>query len=210
MLEYEKKLHFDEHYKKLHSLNVSQRIGGLIWGIAGYFVMYTALKYVLMFIPDFRPWNDIGTWLTFCTIPFSRYDAVYFAFGLIANCYGSIRLMKITAQNHSVKDEKSSAPTKLLTDGCYAKVRHPMYGTFIILQSSLLLSLRSFIGIIFALVVVTFQYFNAAWEEKKKLIPLFGDDYREYSRVVHSMLLKKWEILILTAAVLINLMGFMI
>ena len=210
MLEYEKKLHFDEHYKKLQSMNVSQEIGRLTWSVAGYFILYTALKYVLMFIPDFRPWNNIGTWFTFCTIPFSRYDTVYFAFGLIANCYGSIRLMKITAQNHSVKNEKSGSPTKLLTNGCYAKVRHPMYGTFIILQSSLLLSLRSFIGIIFAIVVVAFQYFNAAWEEKKKLIPLFGDDYRVYSSAVRGILLKKWEIFVLAAVALFSLAGFII
>ncbi|MGE4353840.1 MAG: isoprenylcysteine carboxylmethyltransferase family protein [Oscillospiraceae bacterium] len=210
MLEYEKRLHFDEHYKKLQSLNVTQRIGRLLWGIVGYVVIYAVLKYVLMFIPDFQPWNDIREWFAFCTIPFSKCDCVYITFGLVANCYGSIRLMKITAQNHSVKDNKSGARTRLLTDGCYAKVRHPMYGSFIIMQSSLLLSLRSFIGIILALVVTAFQYFNAAWEEKKKLIPLFGDDYRDYSRVVRGMLLKKWEILILAAMVFFSLIGFII
>lgn len=210
MLEYEKKLHFDEHYKKLQSFNVAQRIGSLIWSIAGYVLIYAVLKYVLIFVPDFQPWSNIGAWFTFFTVPFSKYDCVYFTFGLIANCYGSMRLMKITAQNHSVKNERSGTATKLLTDGCYAKLRHPMYGTFIILQSSMLLSLRSFIGIIFALVVVAFQYFNAAWEEKKKLIPLFGDEYKDYSRLVHGMLLKKWEILILAAVTFISLIGLII
>lgn len=207
MLEYEKRLHFDEHYKKLESLNPVQKIGKSIWGVIGYFLIYIALKYILLSIPDFRPWNTSEVWFTFCTITFLKYDGFYFTFGLIASCYGNIRLAKITAQNHSVKDISSGAPLKLLTDGGYSKVRHPMYGTFIILQSSLLLSLRSFIGIILALFVIIVQYFNAAWEERTKLIPLFGDDYRNYSRAVHGILLRKWEIFVLAAVILISFIG---
>lgn len=209
MLEYEKKLHFDEHYKKLQSLNISQKIGGFIFGVVGYVAIYTALKYALVFIPDLQPWKSVGPWFTFCGIPFSKLDGVYFIFGLIANCYGSIRLAMITAQNHSVQDDKNRAPAKLLTDGWYAKVRHPMYGTFIILQSSLFLSLRSFIGIVCALGVFAFQYFNAAWEEIRSLIPLFGEEYREYSRRVRGLLLRKWEILVIAAVAIFGFIGLM-
>jgi protein-S-isoprenylcysteine O-methyltransferase Ste14 len=210
MLEYEKRLHFDAHYQKLQSLTVAQRTGKLIGSVAGYVVIYAVLRYILTVVPDYQPWNNAEVWFTFCTIPFSKFDCVNFIFGLAANCYGSIRLMKITAENHNVKDDKSGAPTKLLTTGCYAKARHPMYGTFIILQSSLLLSLRSFIGIILAAIVIAFQYFNAAREEKKKLIPLFGDDYRAYTGVVRCALLKRWEILVLAAAAFWSLIGFIV
>lgn len=209
MLEYEKKLHFDEHYRKLQSLNVMQGIGRSVWGVIGYTVIYAALKYILTFIPDLQPWNDFGTWFTFYTIPFSKYDCAYFIFGLAASCYGSIHLVKITVQNHSVKDAESGAPNQLLTEGCYAGVRHPMYGTFIIIQSSLFLSLRSFIGIMLALFVIAFQYLNAAWEEKK-LVLLFGDAYSDYVQAVRGRLLKKWEIFILAAVVMFSLIGFAI
>ena len=208
VLDYEKKLHFDEHYKKLQSLNGTQKAGKLLWGEAGYVIVFILLKYVLRYLPDLQPWNHAGVWFTFCSIPFSKYDCPYIIYGLIANCYGSIRLIKITTQNHSVKDKNNGVPLNLLTDGCYAKVRHPMYGTFIILQSSLLLSLRSLIGIIVALGVVVFQYFNAKWEEKKKLIPLFEKNYLNYSKVACNILLEKWEIFVLTVAAFLSLAGF--
>lgn len=208
MLDYEKKLHFDKHYKKLQSLNGVHKICALIWGAAGYVIALILLKYVLLLFPDLQPWDNAKTWFTFNSIPFSKYDCPYIVFGLAANCYGTIKLMKITKQNHSIKDKESGMPSKLLTDGCYAKVRHPMYGAFIILHSSLLLSLRSFIGIIFALGVVIFQYFNAKWEEKKNLIPLFRENYINYSKVACNILLTKWEFLVLSIVVLLSLIGF--
>lgn len=176
-------------------------------GEVGYVIAFVLLKCVLLFFPDLQPWNNAKTWFTFYSIPFSKYDCPYILFGLVANCYGSIKLMKIAKQNHSIKGEESGIPSELLTDGCYAKVRHPMYGTFIILHSSLLLSLRSFIGIIFALGVAAFQYFNAKWEEKKSLIPLFGENYTDYSKVARNILLAKWETLVLAIAVLLSLTG---
>lgn len=207
MLDYEKKLHFDKHYKKLQSLNGVKKICALICGEAGYIIAFILLKYVLLLFPDLQPWDNAKTWFTFYSIPFSKYDCPYILFGLVANCYGSIKLMKITEQNHSIKDGESGMPSELLTDGCYAKIRHPMYGTFIILHSSLLLSLRSFVGMIFALGVAVFQYFNAKWEEEKSLIPMFGENYIGYSKVARNILLNKWETLVLVIAVFLSLIG---
>ena len=207
MLNYEKKLHFDEHYKKLQSLKGPQKIGALLWGEAGFVLGYLLLKYALQFLPDVSPWSHAEVWFTFYSIPFSKYDGPYILFGLAANCYGSLRLAKITAQNHSVKNEKSGVPAKLLTDGCYAGVRHPMYGAFLILHASLLLSLRSLIGMLLALAVVGFQYLNARWEENRELRPLFAEEYERYAGAVRRVLLRKGEVLVLTAAVLLSLAG---
>lgn len=210
MLNYEKKLHLDERYKNMQSLNIIKRAVALIWGCVGYIVLYLLLKYVLLFVTDIQPWNNSDELFALYNISFSRYDCVYFALGILTNLYASLKLAKITAQNHSVKNKKDDNPTKLLTDGCYAKVRHPMYGNFIILQSCFLLSLRSLWGIVLALVIAAFQCFNAMREENEKLIPIFKEEYKSYSKSARSMLLTKWEFIILTSFFIVSIVGLVI
>lgn len=207
MLKYEEKLHLDEHYRKLQSNSFLKTTIGLVWGIVGYIFLYVLIKYVFLHIPDFQPWNNFETWFILGNIRFVKVDLVYFVCGLIFNCYGTVRLSKITEQNHSAKSEKCSTPKNLLTNGYYAKVRHPMYGTFIILQAGFMLSLRSFVGIIVALIIVGGQYINAIIEEKKKLIPIFGEEYNRYIKNVHGMVLTKSETVVVIFAVVLSIVG---
>lgn len=207
MLKYEEKLHLDEHYRKLQSNSFLEMIIGLVWGIVGYIFLYVLIKYVFLYIPDFQPWSDFETWFMLGNIRFVKVDLVYFVCGLIFNCYGTVRLSKITEQNHSAKSEKNSMPKKLLINGYYTKVRHPMYGTFIFLQAGFMLSLRSFVGIIVALIIVGGQYINAIIEEKKKLIPIFGDEYNLYIKNTRGMVLTKSEIVVVIFAVIFSIAG---
>lgn len=208
MLKYEEKLHFDKYYSKLQSNSVLYKVIGLVWGIAGYVLLYYFIKYIFTCIPDFQPWNNFKTWFALGGVRFIKADLVYFTCGIILACYGTIRLSKITVQNHSVKNDKSNTPKKLLVDGYYAKVRHPMYGTFIILQVGFMLSLRSFVGMIIALIVIIVQYANAVIEEKSQLIPIFKEEYNLYIKNVSCMILARFEIITFTLAALLSAVGF--
>ena len=208
MLKYEEKLHLDKHYNKLKSGSFIHKAISLIWGIIGYVLLYYFIKYVFTHISDFRPWNNFGMWLNIGGVQFIKSDIIYFIWGLIIACYGSIKLSKITIQNHSAKNKENNIPNKLLITGYYAKARHPMYGTFIILQAGFLLSLRSFIGMILALMIIIFQYMNARFEEKKQLIPLFGDEYYQYTKKVSHVLLTKAEIIAFILALLFSVVGY--
>jgi len=208
MLKYEEKLHFDKYYNELKSNSFPHKVINSAWSIIGYALLFYFVKYILTFIPDFQPWSNFKMWFTLGGVRYIKSDLVYFICGIILTCYGTIRLSKITVQNHSVRNEKDSAPKELLVNGYYAKVRHPMYGTFIILQAGFMLSLRSFVGIIIALIVLIFQYENAVIEEKKQLIPIFGEEYRLYVKNVNRILLTKSEIIIFALATLLSVLGF--
>lgn len=71
-----------------------------------------------------------------------------------------------------------------------------------------MLSLRSFVGIIIALIVLIFQYANAVIEEKKQLKPIFGEEYRLYAENVNRILLTKSEIIAFALASLLSIVGF--
>jgi protein-S-isoprenylcysteine O-methyltransferase Ste14 len=107
-----------------------------------------------------------------------------------------------------VRNEKSNTPERLLVTGYYAKVRHPMYGTFIIMQAGFMLSLRSLDGIIIALIIIAVQFINAAIEEKKQLIPIFGEEYKTYAQNVGRMLLTRSEVIALCLVVFLSAVGF--
>ncbi len=208
MLKYEEKLHFDKYYNKLQSTSVLHRVINLVCDVAGYIVLYYFIKYFLTSLPDFRPWSNFMPWFSLGGVFFSKIDLIYFAYGLILICYGTIKLSKITIQNHSVRDEKINTSEKLLVTEYYAKVRHPMYGTFIIMQAGFMLSLRSLDGIIIACIIVAFQYTNAAVEEKKQLIPIFGEEYKTYAQNVGRMLLTRSEVIALCLVVFLSAVGF--
>ena len=210
MLKYEEKFHFDKNYKKLQKGGFMHVAITLVWGITGYVLLYYLFKYIFNCIGDFQPWNDFKILLNIGDVELIKSDLAYFVWGLIIVCYGTIRLSKITYQNHSAKNKENSTPHKLLTTGYYTKVRHPMYGTFIILQAGFLLSLRSFIGIIVALIVVIAQYINAGFEEKKQLIPIFGEEYSQYTKKVSRRLLTRFELIALILALLFSVAGFII
>ena len=208
MLKYEEELHFDKFYEKLKSNSFPHKVIHLVWGVIVYILLFYSVKYILNSIPDFQPWGNFKTWFALGEVRFIKLDLGYFIYGIILTCYGTMRLSKITDQNHSVRNEEGSDPKKLLVDGYYARVRHPMYGTFILLQAGFMLSLRSFVGIIIAILVFIFQYANAVIEEKKKLIPIFGEEYRFYAKNVNRMLLIKSEIIVLSLAALLSVVGF--
>lgn len=208
MLKYEEKLHLDKHYNNLQSNNVLYKLISLIGGVVGYAVLYYFIDYILTFIPDIKPWSDFTPWFSLGGLIFTITDLIYFACGLILFCYSTIKLSKITIQNHSVRNDKSNAPNELLVNGYYAKVRHPMYGTFIMLQAGFMFSLRSFNGIIIAMIIIVLQYVNSVIEERRFLIPTFGEKYKIYTNNVCHMLLTRSEIVVLTLISLLSIVGF--
>ena len=173
-----------------------------------YTLIYLLLKYAITYIPDIYAWNHSIYWFTFKSLKFIKMDAIYFFIGLLLVYYGSVRLFNITIQNHSVKNENEDIPKSLLKDGYYATVRHPMYGTFVILYIGILFSLRSLDGIILALLMIMGQYANAIIEEKRILQPVFCEEYQRYSRQVKGILLKKTQIIILTIVMIFCIVGF--
>lgn len=209
MLDYEKKLHLDENWKKIQNLNLGTYVIQLAVNIITYVVLFLLLKWLLLYIQDMNSWNSSSVLFSCWQLSFKMSDIIYFIGGLIMYLYGTVRFIGICRQNKSVKDNMGK-PLELITSGYYAKLRHPMYGVFIIRAFAILLSVRSLIGILLALLFAASQYINALREEKKILIPLFGAQYNEYEHIVKGMLLHKWEACVLFIWVLIGVLGLFI
>lgn len=209
MLEYEKKLHLDEHWEKLQKCQIGKICLNVIISMVSYTILFLGITWGLTFISDVSAWSSSSVWRTIFGLSFLNADIVYFIVGILFYIYASIRFFGINEQNHSVRG-KEDTPNSLLTTGYYAKVRHPMYGVFIMRCAFVLLSVRSLIGIVICVLFAVSQYLNACREEKKVLIPLFADAYINYSKQVTQLLLTKVQVIVISIMIIINIIGFLI
>ncbi len=74
--------------------------------------------------------------------------------------------------------------TRLVTDGVYARVRHPQYtGLFLIVFGEGIVHWPTIVSVA-AFPVIVIAYTMLARKEERKMLEQFGDEYREYQRRV--------------------------
>jgi protein-S-isoprenylcysteine O-methyltransferase Ste14 len=71
---------------------------------------------------------------------------------------------------------------KLVTDGLYAHVRHPMYSSFALFALAQLLLLQNWIAGPIGLVGFGILFFMRVPNEERVMIETFGEEYRDYMR----------------------------
>jgi protein-S-isoprenylcysteine O-methyltransferase Ste14 len=106
------------------------------------------------------------------------------ALGYAVFVYASVKAWVAMREKNTVEDAQRQLPTRLLDQGSYARVRHPMYAMFILANAGLGLAAHSRYGLIFSLLSVAAFVLNGIFEERATLIPLFGEQYRAYMRRV--------------------------
>ena len=73
---------------------------------------------------------------------------------------------------------------KLMTDGVYARMRHPQYtGLFLIVFGEGIVHWPTIVSVA-AFPIIVFAYTMLARKEERQMLEKFGDEYREYQRGV--------------------------
>lgn len=209
MLKYEEKLHLDKIDEQLRKNNCYGGLISISCSIAGFVLLYYLIRRYASEIPDITAWNHSAFLRKIYGIDCTYADAVYFLIGAVLMCYGSGRLMVITRQNHSVRDRDASLPSSLLTESCYSIARHPMYGSFVIMNSSVFIALHSLLGLLISVFLCVFQIVNAIFEEHNNLIPAFGEEYISYKGRVRNLMFRKSETMVLAFVALITVIGLL-
>lgn len=209
MLNYEKKLGLDKSWEKMQSSVAIGSCFQIVFHVISYIVSYLIFRWVFHLIPNICFWNRTGNLFSIWNMSFTTADCIYFMFGFLIYIYGSIRFIGINRQNHSVRNDENK-PAQLLTSGYYARLRHPMYGAFIIRFAAVFLSLRSLTGLILAVSFSVLQYWNGFREENKHLIPSFGNEYKQYKENVKGALLQKGELFIIVIWIIVDVVGLVI
>lgn len=181
----------------------------LIIGSLLFIGVYIALKYLIGFVPDIKPWGVFDFSYKIKNYSFIILDGIYFLFGLISFVIGFSMITETSRRIREIRDEKTRLSNKLMTDGCYSKMRHPMYASFILLQAGSLISLRSLIGTILAVLIIVIQYINVKVEEKNQLEKMFGDEYIKYKNRVKAGFMTIGMIISFVSIITLSIIGLL-
>jgi protein-S-isoprenylcysteine O-methyltransferase Ste14 len=161
-----------------------KHILNILLGIILYAALFAGVRYVNGLLPGLYLWEQLKASVTVWGYVIRWADIVYFAVGLIVFVHAMTGLSGISRQNHTAQDMETRKPTRLLTDGYYAKVRHPMYGVFMLMVLGIFFPSRSIYGLVIIALIVLLQGLNGRMEEKHELEPLFGNAYQDYKKEV--------------------------
>jgi protein-S-isoprenylcysteine O-methyltransferase Ste14 len=143
-------------------------LGVLAWTFAPRFMEWSALP-----LPLWARWAGLALGLVSIFINGWSYKTLSAKLG--EDFDPTLRLLKVPA---------------LVKDGPYAKMRHPIYFAFLLMQISvLLLTSNWFIGFCGIAIIVSVIAIRLP-EEESVLIEQFGDEYRNYIRNTGSLLPK--------------------
>ena len=123
-------------------------------GILGLFFSWSKL-------PFFPMLNIIGGILILC--------------GLLFHIYAE--------KNHKQAHEKSADIVKIVNDGVFSKIRHPLYMSAIIINLGIALAFGIALTLIIALVSI-FHWIITALKEEEFLLQKFGEEYSQYKKDV--------------------------
>ncbi|QTL97909.1 hypothetical protein GM661_07895 [Iocasia frigidifontis] len=172
-------------------------------GVISYTIIFFILRIGLKYIPSFFLWSDYKLICNIYSMPMYFIDVIYYIFGMIVTTHGIINLFLISKENHKAQNMKTRKPEKLIKTGFYSRARHPMYGTFMIINLGLFLSIRSLWSILIIILFFTIKYISTDYEEKNELIKIFGNNYKEYrEEVSNKFFLPIYKVYIIISVIL--------
>lgn len=119
--------------------------------------------------------------LGFAEYPFQPTLAWVGTIGLAISMWLFYRTHKDLGRNWSVSLDIRE-DHKLITNGVYAFVRHPMYSAFWLWAAAQALLLPNWVAGISGIVGFGTLFFGRVFEEERMMLKAFGDEYLEYMR----------------------------
>lgn len=120
------------------------------------------------------------TWMAWSSLPFPMWLR-WAGIGLAMVCLPFLAWVQNTLGNHWSVHLKLRADHKLVTDGLYKWIRHPMYVVlFLFIVSVGLVSASLLIAILNMLLIIVF--YNRVNKEEEMMTQRFGDEYRAYKQ----------------------------
>ena len=152
-----------------------------------YYRMIYSLISVPLLAPAFVMWVTLSkSTPVVCVIPHNLYPVVIL-FRLVALGMFGYAILQIDILEFSgIKREKKKV---LLTGGAYGIVRHPFYTAGILL---LIAQMEMTMLDMIAVLLVTGYFLAGAFIEERRLLLVFGDEYRKYQKEVPMFIPAKW------------------
>lgn len=139
------------------------------------------------------------------SVRFTQLMHLLIGYGLFI--YGSYHAWRATRLKNTVEDPKHQLATRILDTGYYARVRHPMYGMFILANVGLGFAMNSVYGLAFGLLSLVLFIANGISEERAVMLRFFGEAYRSYMRLVTARYFTPRQAIVLALVLILNIAG---
>ncbi len=178
---------FGLQHSGISALRVKNKIIDRL-GKQGYSRIFTITSIVTLLIPFIA--MDFWDWLYPIT-SFESYHPVQVLVAGLVVASGAVLAMKASSviSVSTVADMRSDRTPELITDGIYAKIRHPLYLATILLLVGLLLLYPVIEVTIFSLSLIAYTLIGSYFEERK-LVVHYGEKYIEYRKTAGFILPK--------------------
>lgn len=149
------------------------------------FILVLSIVWLITLVfPVTHSWSDVDRTITVAGGTVSLANLLHILLGYTLFIYGSFHAWQATRQKNTVEDPKHELATRILDTGYYARVRHPMYGMFILANVGLGFAMNSIYGLAFGLLSWIAFVANGVLEERYVMIRFFGEVYQDYIRRV--------------------------
>ena len=138
------------------------------------------------FLPGVQPWATIDRTITVAGGTISLANLLHILLGYILFIYASFHAWQATRLKNTAEDPRHGLATRILDTGYYARVRHPMYGMFILANVGLGFAMHSVYGLGFGLLSLAAFVANGIFEERSVMLRFFGEAYQDYMRRVRA------------------------
>ncbi len=162
--------------------NLITKIGGLVVGIISFLLIHIGAIFLINYL-NIPVYYDISLEMnSLNNLSLLEGLLPLAAFGIFA--VGLLRFLKIYTNYHHLLKNDQQNDIQLIEHGIYGRYRHPMYGTFILMQNGIFLSFPSIWTLLPASLLTFLNLINGWWEEKFILKPSIGEDYSHYKQKV--------------------------
>ncbi len=152
-------------------------------------------------------WNIINVFFKIFNLIIQSLLNLIIGFGIII--FAIINLSKISKQ-FSITYDQNHQIMKLIKDGYYSKIRHPMYCMFMIIILGFFYICDSILMLLFAFIIMSTSALNGIYEEYKILIPKYKTDYLTYMDSVPNRFFPKSYKFALAILIIIYIIGLFI
>ena len=150
------------------------------WGKKGYARVFntTSVLTLLLAFLSMNFWN----WLYFLTEP-ALIQPILLIIGILMAFSGVIIAMQASKviSVSTVADMRTDRRPELVTDGIYARVRHPLYLATIMVFGAMAFLYPFPVVMVFAFSMIAYTIIGAYLEERKLLLH-YGQEYRDYRK----------------------------
>ena len=158
------------------------------WGKEGYARIFNVTSIITLAIAFLS--MNFWDWAYFITQP-ALIQPLLLILGAVLGLGGVVVAM-LAARVISVStvaDMRTDRKAKLITDGVYSRVRHPLYLATVLVFSALVLIYPFPAVAVFSLCMIAYTMIGAYFEERK-LVKHYGDEYLEYKKTAGFILPK--------------------